>query len=89
MYSLAFTPDSRSLLSSSDDGTLRLWEVAGGHCVRVMHGYAASLFDLDWSPDGTQVVSGGTDTLVTVWDVTEKMLPNVLRGHSWSVMGVG
>ena len=65
---LAFTPDSRSLLSGSEDGTLRVWDVASGQCVRVMQGYAASLFDIDWSPDGTQLVSGGTDALVTIWD---------------------
>src|SRR5258708_40298125 len=31
---LAFTPDSRHLLSGSEDGTMRLWEVEGGQCVR-------------------------------------------------------
>ena len=53
---LAFTPDSRHLLSGSEDGTLQLWEVASGQCVRILQGYTAALFDLDWSPDGTPIL---------------------------------
>jgi WD40 repeat protein len=57
--------------------------------MRVMQGYAASLFDIDWSPDGTQLVSGGLDTLITVWDVTGGTPTRVLRGHREVVFGVG
>ena len=62
VYSLAFTPDSRSLLSGSEDGTLRVWDVERGQCVRIMQGYVVSLYDLDWSPDGTQLASAGSDS---------------------------
>ncbi len=89
---LAFTPDSRSVLSGSDDGTLRLWDVERGESLRVMQGYTACLYDLDWSPDGTRLASAGSDTLVTLWEVAGRggeTLPRVLRGHRWSVYGVG
>jgi WD40 repeat protein len=87
---LAFMPDSRNLLTGSEDGTLRVWDVESGQCVRVIQGYAASLFDIDWSPDGTQLISGGTDTLVTVWAVDGGGTPpRVLRDHNGVVYGVG
>src|SRR5260221_274301 len=85
---LAFTPDSRSLLSGSDDGTLRLWDVERGESLRVMEGYTASLYDIAWSPDGTQLVSSGMDTLVTIWEVAGGTPPRVLRGHPWNMDGV-
>src|SRR6266567_8085054 len=85
---LAFTPDSRSVLSGSDDGTLRLWDVERGESLRVMQGYTACLYDLDWSPDGTRLASAGSDTLVSLWQVESLgggAPRGVLRGHGWSV----
>ena len=69
---LAFTPDSRSVLSGSDDGTLRLWDVERGESLRVMQGYMASLYDVDWSPDGTWLASAGADTVVSLWEVDSR-----------------
>ncbi len=69
VYNLAFTPDSRSLFSGSDDGNLRLWDVESGQCVRVMQGYAVSLYDLDWSPDGSRLASCGDDGAIMLWDL--------------------
>ena len=89
IYGIAFTPDSHSLLSGSNDGTLRVWDIESKQCVRVMQGYAISLWDLDWSPDGTHLVSGDTDGLVTLWDMCGGMPARNLRGHRGIVSGVG
>jgi WD40 repeat protein len=88
VYDLAFTPDSRGLLSGSDDHTSRVWDVERGQCIHFMQGYAVLLYDVAWSPDGTRLASAGSDTLVTLWDVEGLTPPRVLRGHSWIVHGV-
>src|SRR2546430_14589344 len=63
---LAFSPDSRSLLSGSDDDTLRVWNVERGQCVHTIQSCAISLYDLDWSPDGTRLASAGSDQLASL-----------------------
>ena len=88
MDTIAFTPDSHHLLSGSDDGTLRLWDVEHGLCVQSLQSYAISLYDVAWSPDGTKIASTGTDTLVTIWEVESLALPRVLCGHRHVVYGV-
>ena len=88
IYSIAFTSDSRTLLSGSDDGTVRVWDVDSGQCLRIIGGYVASLDDIDWSPDGRFLASGGADTLVTLWDVTLAPSQSALPGHRDSVQGV-
>ena len=56
--------------------------------MRVMQGYAITLYDVAWSPDGTQLASAGSDTLVTIWESDGKTPPRLLRGHSWMAYGV-
>ena len=60
VYSIAFTPDSRRLLSGSEDRTLRVWDVESGYCVSIIQGYAGALYDVAWSPDGQQLASVGS-----------------------------
>jgi len=77
------------LLSGSEDGSLRLWDVASGQCLRVIQGYTATVYDVDWSPDSAQLVSGSADALVTIYAVDGATPPRVLRGHGSEVFGVG
>ena len=91
VYSLVFSPDSRHLLSSSEDGTLRQWNVERGETLRVLQGYVACLLDLDWSPDGTRLASASSDTVVSIWEMADRAggrPRGMLRGHQLSVSGV-
>ena len=47
-----FTSDGRSIVSGSDDGTLRTWDVATGELRREIPRAMPVLFDLSISPDG-------------------------------------
>jgi WD40 repeat protein len=33
---VAFDPDGKTIASSSDDGTIRLWDVATGECMKIL-----------------------------------------------------
>ncbi|KAB8332317.1 hypothetical protein SD80_019625, partial [Scytonema tolypothrichoides VB-61278] len=83
--SLAFTSDSRSLLSGGEDRTLRVWDVVSEQCVRTIAGHSVALYDLDWSPEGTHLVSGGADGQVLCWDLRGATPPRVLHAQNWSV----
>ena len=85
---LAFTPDSRRLLSGSEDGTLGVWDVEQGQCVRIMQGYAVALYSVAWNPAGTHLATAGSDRLVIIWDATNQTPPKVFHGHRWTVFGV-
>jgi len=67
---LAFTPDGGHLVSSSSDGTLRLWSMANRSEVRCLRSSREGLTGLALLPDGTTVVSGGTEGSVCFWDAT-------------------
>src|SRR5437764_9901566 len=74
VHDLAFMPDGRSLLSGSEDGTLRVWDVERGQCARVIQDtMEIHLIDESiwmWSADSVRVLSRATRSLSTTWPGT-------------------
>jgi small GTP-binding protein len=59
------------VISGSDDGTVRLWEVASGRCLRVLEGHSSGVNSVAWSGDGRQAFSGDWFGRLKVWDLSE------------------
>src|SRR5215213_9942400 len=51
-YACSFSPDGKRALSSSYDGTARLWDVETGRCLRVLEGHSDDINSVALSPDG-------------------------------------
>jgi len=67
VYQLAWSADSRMLVSSSRDATLKLWEAATGSMKLDLPGHEDEVFAVDWAPSGGRVASGGKDTQTRIW----------------------
>ena len=68
-----FDADGRRVLTASEDGTARVWDVATGECVSVLkHGGAVR--HAAFSPGGNCVVTASADSTARVWDVTTAQL---------------
>ncbi|KAH8586332.1 putative WD-repeat protein [Bisporella sp. PMI_857] len=88
IWSVAFSPDSRQVVSSSADKTVRLWEAATGATLQTLTGHSDSVYSVAFSPDGKQVVSGSGDNTVRLWDAATGAALQILQSHSGSVYSV-
>jgi WD40 repeat protein len=52
IYSVAFSPDGKSVLTGSVDKTARLWDAATGKVIRAFTGHESHIYSVAFSPDG-------------------------------------
>jgi uncharacterized protein with WD repeat len=88
VWSVAFSPDSKQVVSGSEDQTVRLWDTATGAALQTFKGHSESVNSAVFSPNGKQIVSGSYDQTVRLWDTTTGTALQVLEGHSSSVNSV-
>jgi ribosome assembly protein 4 len=67
VYRLAWSADSRKLISGSSDTTLKIWEITHQKLLRDLPGHEDEVYGVDWSPAGSHAASGGKDQIVRLW----------------------
>ena len=82
-----FSPDGNTLLSASDDNSLRLWDARSGECLRVLRGHRGAVLACAISPDGNTLLSASGDHSLRLWDARSGECLRVLEGHQRWVRG--
>jgi len=85
--SLAFGPD-RMLVTASDDGTAKVWDLASGRERITFRGHRAGVTQIAVGPDGTQVATTSDDASTKLWDPATGRELLTLVGHDSLVSGV-
>jgi WD40 repeat protein len=87
VHGVAVTPDGRRVVSASEDGTLKVWDLAGGELV-TLAGHTAEVRGIAVTADGRRAVSASDDGTMKVWDLASGAELHSLKGHSAAVRGV-
>jgi len=69
VHTVAFTPDSRTLLTAGADGSVRFWDVATGQEMRRFDWGIGKVSAAAFAPDGLTCAAGGEKGEIVVWDV--------------------
>jgi len=66
--SVAFSPDSRRIVSGSSDHAVRIWDMETEKLVGLFRGHTDGITSITFSSDGRCIVSGSYDQTVQIWD---------------------
>jgi WD40 repeat protein len=67
--SLTFSSDGTSLVSGSNDKTIKLWDMQTGGVVKTFHGHDWRINSVSISVDCTTIASGSEDETIRLWDI--------------------
>ena len=82
VYSAAFSPDGKRVVTASDDKTARVWDADSGKPLASLQGHTARVRSAAFSPDGKRVVTASEDNTARVWDADSGKTLASLQGHT-------
>jgi WD40 repeat protein/predicted Ser/Thr protein kinase len=88
VWSLAFSPDRRSLVSSHGDGSIHVWDMQQRRRDFSFNAHADIVRAVAFSPDGKRYASAGDDRSIIVWNAATGTKEAVLQAHSYRIINL-
>ncbi|MDJ0570116.1 MAG: hypothetical protein QNJ53_13875 [Pleurocapsa sp. MO_192.B19] len=77
--SLAWSPDGQTLASSSENQTVKLWDIHEGKYLKTFTGHTSQVQSVAFSSDGQILASSSSDETIKLWDVRTGKCLKTLR----------
>lgn len=81
-----FNHDGSRIVSSSDDGTIRVWDAMSGSELYCLDASAGFVSTASFSPNSNYIVAGYNDCNVRIWDIHNKTVTKELKGHTGGIL---
>lgn len=89
VWSLTISRDGHWLVSSSDDHTIRIWDLRDeGNCVRIISEHSSRVRTTTLSYDNQLLASGSDDRTIRLWDFASGEMLHKFEGHTdyiWTI----
>jgi WD40 repeat protein len=84
IWNLAVSPDGKTIASTSQDNTVKLWNLEG-QLLATLEKHTLPVSGVSFSPNGKMIATTGEDKTINLWDLKGNLLRS-LTGHSSNVI---
>ncbi len=81
VWSVAFSPDSKTVASGSRDKTIKFWDATTGQLRATLVGHPKDVSSVAFSPDSQTLASASEDKTIKLWNVTTGRIKATFKGH--------
>jgi WD40 repeat protein len=81
VWSVAFSPDGKQVLTGSGDRTAILWDAATGTMLRTFSGYQNNVMSVAFSPDAKSILTASWDKTAILWDAKTGKKLHTFEGY--------
>jgi WD40 repeat protein len=81
VYSLAFSPDHQFLISSSEDFSIKIWDVATEKCIKTLKEHKKPVHSICLNKAGDRIISTSRDKRIKEWDFHTGLCLQTFEGH--------
>jgi WD40 repeat protein len=85
---VGFSADGFTLVSGSNDHTIKLWDINTGKHIQTLRGNSGLVYSVTFSCDGSTLTSGSNDHTIRIWDIKTGRELQTLICHPHSVTSV-
>ncbi|MGB3346188.1 MAG: tetratricopeptide repeat protein, partial [Candidatus Humimicrobiia bacterium] len=79
------TKKKQYIISGSDDGTIKLWDLNNGECLLTFEGHKYGINTIAFSKDDRYIISGSSDNTIKLWDLNSGECLRNFEGHNKAV----
>ncbi|CAB3977478.1 proteasomal ATPase-associated factor 1 [Paramuricea clavata] len=81
VHGLDISPGGSLGVSSSDDGSLNIWQTSDGTVRRELKGHVTEVTSCQFFPSGVVALTGASDMQLKIWSAEDGTCPVTLKGH--------
>jgi|GEM_PF-1283760 len=81
-----FNNEGTKIVTSSLDGTAKLWNVNTGACLLTLVGHTNQVNSATFSPSGKEIITASSDGTVKLWDATDGSLSATIINGETSII---